>query len=134
MTSSPRVSSATLVRATQASGKQSRHDDESPSCNSEPEDFEAHGYRYINHLKYDHNMVPTPSLMSPKCNDARALCRLAQWQYVWLKVYLQEKNPVDYRGVELFIAPLLREHSPRCMPIKRARAIQVPLPVRSFPA
>ena len=46
------------------------------------------------------------------------------WQYVWLKIYLRDKDPVDYQGVELHVAPSLLANSPKCMPIKRARAIQ----------
>lgn len=49
---------------------------------------------------------------------------LKQWQYIWLIVYLRAKPVTSYDGVEMHIAPLLNEHSTRCMPIKRARAIQ----------
>jgi hypothetical protein len=46
------------------------------------------------------------------------------WQYVWLKIYLREKDRTLYSGTEMHVAPYLQRHSPRCMPIKKSRAIQ----------
>jgi hypothetical protein len=45
-------------------------------------------------------------------------------QYVWLKIYLREKDRTLYSGTEMHVAPYLQHHSSRCMPIKKSRAIQ----------
>jgi hypothetical protein len=71
-------------------------------CDIEPEDFEQFNVRYSDHIKQDHNM----------------------WQYIWLKIYLRDKDRVQYSGMEMHVAPFLMRHSPRCMPIKKSRAIQ----------
>ena len=71
-------------------------------CDIEPEDFEQFGVRYIDHIKQDHNM----------------------WQYIWLKIYLRDKDRTLYSGTEMHVAPFLEKNSPRCMPIKKSRAIQ----------
>jgi len=71
-------------------------------CDIEPEDFEQFNVRFSDHIKQDHNM----------------------WQYVWLKIYLRDKDRTQYSGMEMHVAPFLMRHSPRCMPIKKSRAIQ----------
>lgn len=71
-------------------------------CDIEPEDFEQFNVRYSDHIKQDHNM----------------------WQYIWLKIYLRDKDRTAYSGTEMHVAPFLMRHSPRCMPIKKSRAIQ----------
>ena len=73
-------------------------------CDIEVVDFEQANHDFQQHITNEHNM----------------------WQYVWLKIYLRDTDPKDYKGLELHVAPLLLDHNKaaRCMPIKRARAIQ----------
>jgi len=73
-------------------------------CDIEVVDFEQANHDYQQHITNEHNM----------------------WQYVWLKIYLRDTDSKDYKGLELHVAPLLLDHNKaaRCMPIKRARAIQ----------
>ena len=71
-------------------------------CDIEPEDFEQFNVRYTDHIKHDHNM----------------------WQYVWLKIYLRDKDRTQYSGTEMHVAPYLLRNNARCMPIKKSRAIQ----------
>jgi hypothetical protein len=71
-------------------------------CNIEREDFEHYGVRYDAHIRDDHNM----------------------WKYVWLMVHLREKESVLYTGLEMHVAPLLKAHNNRAMPLKKSRAIQ----------
>lgn len=71
-------------------------------CDIEPEDFEQSGVKFSDHILADHNM----------------------WQYVWLKIYLRDKDKTSYSGTEMHVAPLFAKHSPKCMPIKRSRAMQ----------
>jgi hypothetical protein len=46
------------------------------------------------------------------------------WQYIWLKIHLRDKDPTLFSGTEMHVAPYLAKHSPKCMPIKKSRAIQ----------
>jgi len=71
-------------------------------CNIEREDFEQYGVRFDTHIRDDHNM----------------------WKYVWLMVHLREKDPVLYTGLEMHVAPLLKAHNTRAMPLKKSRSIQ----------
>jgi len=73
-------------------------------CDIEVVDFEQANHRFEDHVTSEHNM----------------------WQYVWLKIYLRDTDPTDFKGLELHVAPLLLDYNKaaRCMPIKRARAIQ----------
>jgi hypothetical protein len=71
-------------------------------CDIEPEDFEQFGVKFSDHIKYDHNI----------------------WQYVWLAIHLRDKDKTLYSGTEMHVAPFIAKHSPKCMPIKKSRAIQ----------
>lgn len=71
-------------------------------CNIDREDFEQYGVRFDTHIRDDHNM----------------------WKYVWLMVHLREKDPVLYTGLEMHVAPLLKAHNTRAMPLKKSRSIQ----------
>lgn len=72
-------------------------------CDIEVVDFEQANHDFQEHIENEHNM----------------------WQYVWLKIYLRDKDPKEYKGLELHVAPMLLDYNKaaRCMPIKKARAI-----------
>ena len=45
-------------------------------------------------------------------------------RYVWLMMHLRDKDVSLYTGLETHVAPLLRDHNNRAMPLKKSRAIQ----------
>lgn len=71
-------------------------------CDISPEEFEAHNISFQQHITEQHNV----------------------WKYVWLKMYLREKDKMAYNGTESYVAPLLEASNAKCFPIKKARVLE----------
>ena len=70
-------------------------------CNIEREDFEQLGISFKAHVKEEHNM----------------------WDYAFFRLYLEEKESIDYSGLETYCEELIREDRTAWFPIKKAKAI-----------
>ena len=70
-------------------------------CNISREDFESSGVPFEQHVKNDHNM----------------------WKYLWFMVYLSEKDPTEFTGVEQFCQLAVSQQELRWLPIKAAKVL-----------
>ena len=70
-------------------------------CNIEREDFEQLGISFKAHVKEEHNM----------------------WDYAFFRLYLEEKESIDYSGLETYCEELIRDDRTAWFPIKKAKAI-----------
>ena len=72
-------------------------------CGIERDVFEQHGLNFEQHTHEDHYM----------------------WNYLFLKIYLEQKDPTEYTGQEHHIRQLMKEQRwTAFFPIKKALAIQ----------
>ena len=72
-------------------------------CGIDRDVFEQHGLSFERHARDDHYM----------------------WNYIFLKIYLEQKDPTEYTGQEHHIRQLMKEQRwAAFFPIKKALAIQ----------
>ena len=72
-------------------------------CGIDRDVFEQHGLSFERHTRDDHYM----------------------WNYIFLKIYLEQKDPTEYTGQEHHIRQLMKEQRwAAFFPIKKALAIQ----------
>jgi len=71
-------------------------------CDIDREDFEQSNLNFKQHIKEEHNM----------------------WDYVFFRFYLEEKNPIDFTGLETYCHELIREQKINWLPIKKAIVIE----------
>ena len=72
-------------------------------CGIDRDVFEQHGLSFERHARDDHYM----------------------WNYIFLKIYLEQKDPTEYTGQEHHIRQLMKERRwAAFFPIKKALAIQ----------
>ena len=71
-------------------------------CDIDREDFEQLGLNFKAHLQNDHNM----------------------WDYMFFKLYLEEKDPTDFTGLETYCWELIQQNKITWFPIKKAIIIE----------
>jgi len=71
-------------------------------CDIDREDFEQIGLNFKTHIKEDHNM----------------------WDYVFFRFYLEEKDPIDFTGLETYCSDNIKEQKINWLPIKKAIVIE----------
>ena len=73
-------------------------------CSIDRDELEQAGLSFLNHIKVEHNM----------------------WKYLWFKIYLESKDPLNYTGPEFYANQqfLERQTFVRLMPLKRSLALE----------
>ena len=72
-------------------------------CNIERHEFDRHAKGFDHHIKNDHNM----------------------WQYLHLMIYLREKDPNEYNGLEQYVSDKMRNDADiSFLPVNKAIALR----------
>eukprot|EP01035_Chromulina_nebulosa_P018104 gene18104-23757_t len=73
-------------------------------CSLSKDDFEKEGINFSHHVREEHNM----------------------WKYLWFKLYLEFKDPLNYSKSEYYVSDLLKtsEGFLRLVPLKRSASLE----------
>ena len=73
-------------------------------CSLKKDEFEKHNHSFRTHITEEHNM----------------------WQYIFLKLYLQMKDPLNYSQIEYYIKQQIDNNNyHKIFPINRSLSLQI---------